>query len=163
MYAYVSCTCSAHRSQKRTSDPPDLGLQTWASLWVLGIEPLSFSRAVSVLNCWAISPAPSVNSNWPVTLPCHLAVFSYFRWCVLGSPHRVRIRVPPPYAPFEPSFLERNDCQILRISKEVSPTFAFHALHFEHNICGLFRCYLGLWLVSLTLCPSIASENEEGI
>lgn len=34
----------------------DLG----GTLWVLGIEPGSFARATSVLNCWVISQAPLV-------------------------------------------------------------------------------------------------------
>ena len=31
--------------------------QLWAAMWVLGIEPESFGRAVSALNGWIISPA----------------------------------------------------------------------------------------------------------
>ena len=33
--------------------------QVWAAMWVLGIEPGFSGRAVSVLNLWAISPAPN--------------------------------------------------------------------------------------------------------
>jgi hypothetical protein len=31
----------------------------WGAMWLLGIEPRFSGRAASVLNCWAISPAPS--------------------------------------------------------------------------------------------------------
>jgi hypothetical protein len=39
----------------RVSDPLELELQLWASMWMLGIEQESSARG---LNHWAISPAP---------------------------------------------------------------------------------------------------------
>jgi hypothetical protein len=33
----------------------------WATLWLLGFELRTLGRAVSALNCWAISPAPGSN------------------------------------------------------------------------------------------------------
>ena len=36
--------------------------QLWAVMWMLGIEPRSFRRAVSALNLWAISPVPTSHS-----------------------------------------------------------------------------------------------------
>lgn len=33
----------------------------WATMWVLGTEPVSCPRAASALNHWGISPAPSLN------------------------------------------------------------------------------------------------------
>lgn len=43
----------------KVSDPLELELQSVMShRWVLGIEPGPSGRTVSVLNCWAISPAP---------------------------------------------------------------------------------------------------------
>jgi hypothetical protein len=41
----------------RESDPLEQELQLWAVMWVLGTEPRSSGRAVSALNCWAISIA----------------------------------------------------------------------------------------------------------
>jgi hypothetical protein len=32
----------------------------WVTMWLLGFELRTFRRAVSALNLWAISPAPSV-------------------------------------------------------------------------------------------------------
>ena len=34
--------------------------ELWTAVWVLGIEPRSSGRAVSALNCWAISPAQGI-------------------------------------------------------------------------------------------------------
>jgi hypothetical protein len=33
----------------------------WATMWLLGIELRTSGRAVNVLNCWAITPAPIFN------------------------------------------------------------------------------------------------------
>lgn len=41
---------SAHRGQRKGTE---------LSHWVLRIEPTSFSRAMSALNCWTIYPVPS--------------------------------------------------------------------------------------------------------
>jgi hypothetical protein len=46
-----------------SSDTPEEGIRShyrwlWATMWLLGIELRTFGRAVSVLNRWAISPAP---------------------------------------------------------------------------------------------------------
>jgi hypothetical protein len=52
-----------------SSDTPEKGVRfryrwLWATMWLLGFELRTFGRAVSILNHWAISPAPkSVFSN----------------------------------------------------------------------------------------------------
>jgi hypothetical protein len=46
----------------------------WASMWSLGIELRTSGRAVSVLNCWAISPAQTMVFN--LCWACN-------RWCIL--------------------------------------------------------------------------------
>jgi hypothetical protein len=48
-----------------SSDTPEEGIIScngwlWATKWLLGIELRTFGRAVSALNCWAISPAPNL-------------------------------------------------------------------------------------------------------
>lgn len=52
------CVCpyvySVFRGQKKALDPLRLELQMvgfWTNIWMLGIEPRSFRRATSVLNC----------------------------------------------------------------------------------------------------------------
>ena len=47
--------CCLQTHQKRASDPHYRWL--WAIMWFLGIELRIYGRAVSALNCWAISPA----------------------------------------------------------------------------------------------------------
>ena len=51
-----------------SSDTPEEGVRScygwlWATIWLLGFELMTFRRAVSALNCWAISPAPSLLST----------------------------------------------------------------------------------------------------
>jgi hypothetical protein len=48
-----------------TPDTPQEGIRShyrwlWATMWLLGIELMTSGRAVSALNRWAFSPAPSV-------------------------------------------------------------------------------------------------------
>ena len=38
--------------------------QLWVTMWLLGIELRTSGRAVSALNCWAISLAPALISLW---------------------------------------------------------------------------------------------------
>jgi hypothetical protein len=49
-----------------SSNTPEEGTRShykrlWAIMWLLGIELGTSGRAVSALNCWAISPAPALN------------------------------------------------------------------------------------------------------
>ena len=49
-----------------SSHTPEEGVRShyrwlWATMWLLGIELRTFGRAVSVLNCWAISPGLTEN------------------------------------------------------------------------------------------------------
>lgn len=50
---------NARRGQQRALDPLEMKLQVFMNrlTWVLGIELSSFARTVSILSCWAISPA----------------------------------------------------------------------------------------------------------
>jgi hypothetical protein len=48
-----------------SSDTPEEGIRPhyrwlWTTMWLQGIELRTSGRAVSVLNCWAISPAPQI-------------------------------------------------------------------------------------------------------
>ena len=61
VYMYV-CEPHAHsdlRPEAGIGLPGARGL-LWATIQMLGIEPRSSGRAVSSLNCWAISPGPIV-------------------------------------------------------------------------------------------------------
>jgi hypothetical protein len=63
IYLFISCMwahCSYLQThQKRALDPHYSWL--WATMWLLGIELRIFGKAVSALNPWAISPAPSLD------------------------------------------------------------------------------------------------------
>ena len=53
--------CSACGGQKSMPGPPRLKLQTlWGAVSVLGIRPRPSGRTASILNRWAISPAPVI-------------------------------------------------------------------------------------------------------
>ena len=56
LYALVLClnVCV------RVTDPLELELQLWATMWLLGNEPRSSGSAVRALNHWAITPAPQL-------------------------------------------------------------------------------------------------------
>ena len=56
--------------------------QLWAATWVLGIEPRSFGRAATALNCWAVSPAPGF-----CFLNCSLSLVIQFLSLGLWLPH----------------------------------------------------------------------------
>ena len=48
-----------------SSDTPEKGVRShhrwlWATMWLLGFELGTFWRSVSTLNCWAITPAPTL-------------------------------------------------------------------------------------------------------
>lgn len=58
LLTFMSVYHSIHESQK-VSDSLGLELlrQLWGTMWVLGFEPGSSGRTISVLSYWAISPA----------------------------------------------------------------------------------------------------------
>jgi hypothetical protein len=62
IYLFISCMCVYCRClqthQKKASDPHYRWL--WVTMWLMGIELRTSGRAVSLLNCWVISPAHKV-------------------------------------------------------------------------------------------------------
>lgn len=44
---HITCAPGACGSQKKVSDPLALELQSWAPMWMLGMELKSFARAAS--------------------------------------------------------------------------------------------------------------------
>jgi hypothetical protein len=72
------------------SDSPEEGIGShyrwlWAIMWLLGIELRTLGRAVSDLNCWAISPAPVVGFINKDVLKSIYKINNYIpatRWCV---------------------------------------------------------------------------------
>jgi hypothetical protein len=50
-----------------SEEAPDLIIELWATMWLLGFELRTSKRAVSAPNRWAISPAPS-SLFWVYTL-----------------------------------------------------------------------------------------------
>lgn len=57
----VHCKCAVAMEARRGHWIPWNWSYWWllAAMWVLGIEPWSSGRRVSLLNCWAILPVPS--------------------------------------------------------------------------------------------------------
>ena len=81
MYQCFACmyVCAPCRGQKRASNLLELELN-WVvtTMCMLGTEPGFSARTVSVLNCTAISPAPTSS-----LLGHGLSVFFFFKWvCV---------------------------------------------------------------------------------
>ena len=64
--------------------------QLWAIMWLLGIELRSSRRTVSVLNHWAISPAPHSTFNDIFTA----FVMNYLRNTTWGRKHFIFPQVP---------------------------------------------------------------------
>ena len=70
MLCFYACLCNrclpgSLRGQKRASDPLKLSYKwSWATMWVLRIEPGSSARTASVLNHWVICPALDRNLTW---------------------------------------------------------------------------------------------------
>ena len=62
----------------------------WAPMWLLGTELRTSGRAVNVLNCWAISPAP----GWLVSLSFSLSLSLSLSLCVC-----VYLSLPPSLPP----------------------------------------------------------------
>jgi hypothetical protein len=52
----------------------------WATMWLLGFELRTFRRAVSVLNHWAISPAPQLH---------------FLQWMYTGQPELQALYLTP--------------------------------------------------------------------
>lgn len=76
MCGYAPCVFSAQGGQKKPSDPWNQSHRWWwAALWVLGYQPASSRRAVSVLQHWHISPGASCCSCVMVSalpqISCH--------------------------------------------------------------------------------------------
>ena len=63
--ASVPYACSTHSGQKRASYPENWSCrQTWATMWVLEIEPRFSARATRALNLWAITPGEVLKSTY---------------------------------------------------------------------------------------------------
>ena len=81
LFFIFSCpSCSGHiyfiyvDTLSLSSDTAEEGIGShyrwlWATMWFLGIELRTFERAVSALNCWAISPVPLTTfQTWVILL-----------------------------------------------------------------------------------------------
>lgn len=70
---WTMCVCLVPtEARRRCWIPWDL----WATMWVLKIEPSSFTRACSAINHWEISPVPWINFRLlPIQKPFSVAKF----------------------------------------------------------------------------------------
>lgn len=82
VYAHVSITLREPRGGYQVlwgqSDR-----QSWAFMWGLGSEVESSGRAGSILHCWAISPAPHLDSLFlfPISSESYLLLILYYCLC----------------------------------------------------------------------------------
>lgn len=86
----------AQRSQKKASNSRQLESQVshyelWATLWVVGNKPGTYTRTISALNCSTVSPAPNlpsslisslkllpIHNKWAIS--CFKPALDHFSW-----------------------------------------------------------------------------------
>lgn len=82
MYVCASCAWGDQRGQKWALEALELELPLlWTNTWLLGIEPGSSGRSVSVHDHWAISPPPPLlafmNDNTNILAQVFIWMFSF--------------------------------------------------------------------------------------